>query len=66
MTRCRGNQYVHFKLQIPKSLSERQKQLLQEFDEEEKKKDSAKSQGFTLENAWKRLKEFLGQKEQAA
>jgi len=39
--------------------------LFQELEEEEKK-SGVKNSSFSLENAWKRLKEFLGQKEQAA
>lgn len=55
---ARGHQYVTYQLQYPKNLNERQKQLLEEFDSEEKKK--GKTESFSMESAWKRVKEFFG------
>eukprot|EP01133_Synstelium_polycarpum_P009007 gene9007-10565_t len=33
-----GNQYVHFSVSVPKSVNEKQRQLIQDFDQEEKNK----------------------------
>lgn len=53
----KGNQYVVVKLQVPTSLSDRQKELLAEFAKEEEAK---KKSSFSLESAWNRLKSFMG------
>eukprot|EP00607_Mallomonas_marina_P007662 CAMPEP_0182422458 /NCGR_PEP_ID=MMETSP1167-20130531/8163_1 /TAXON_ID=2988 /ORGANISM="Mallomonas Sp, Strain CCMP3275" /LENGTH=391 /DNA_ID=CAMNT_0024600541 /DNA_START=292 /DNA_END=1467 /DNA_ORIENTATION=- len=54
----RGNQYVTFKLQYPKNLTDRQKELLEELEEEERKK--GKTVTFSMNSAWKRVKDFFG------
>ena len=60
----RGDQYIHLKVRIPKKVTEKQKELLREFEEESAKEggssSSTEKDGFTLESAWKRLKDFLG------
>lgn len=58
----RGNQVIHFIIKIPTSLTSRQKELLQEFEEEEKKKINwvEGMRSFSIDQAWKRLKKFLG------
>lgn len=62
----RGNQIVNLKINIPKKLTDRQKELLKQFDEEGKKSsDSVDSpRPFSLEQAWKRLKDFMGTNEE--
>jgi DnaJ-class molecular chaperone len=74
----RGNQYVHINYELPRQLSDRQKELLKEFEAEEKKKQqpeqsSASASGGSsstlsaaIEKAWKRLRNFMeDQKEKA-
>lgn len=58
----RGDQYIHLKVRIPKKVTERQKELLREFEKEggEASSGGTEKDGFTLDSAWKRLKEFLG------
>jgi DnaJ-class molecular chaperone len=59
----RGDQYIHLKVRIPKKVTERQKELLKEFEGEgggEAASGGTDKDGFTLDSAWKRLKEFLG------
>eukprot|EP01035_Chromulina_nebulosa_P017523 gene17523-23084_t len=59
--RSRGNLIVNLKLKMPTTLSEKQQQLIKEYEEEEKKqKGSVNPRPFSLEQAWKRLKDFLG------
>jgi len=55
------------KIQIPTKLTDRQTELIKEFIEEDKK-SSTSSRPFSLEQAWKRLKEYLnsGKKEKAS
>ncbi len=49
------------KVEFPKKISDKQKQLLQEFEEEESKKEKETSKiGATIEKAWERLKKFMG------
>jgi DnaJ-class molecular chaperone len=54
---------VHLKLETPRQLTARQKELMEEFREEEKAAtESAKvkrSQGF-VDAAWDRLRSFMG------
>lgn len=68
----RGNQHVKLKLKIPKTVTDRQKQLIEEFDNPSaantsgtekttsSSTDSAKNcnSTFTIEQAWKRVKEY--------
>lgn len=59
----RGNQYVHIKVELPKSpLTDRQKELLAEFEaiEEEKKVNEKSKVASTIEKAWERIKKFMG------
>jgi molecular chaperone DnaJ len=62
----RGNQYVHVRLNVPRTLTDRQLELMQEFLEEEKKAEvtqeekSGKSFVDNMNTAWGRLKNFLG------
>lgn len=58
----RGNQYVHIKIQIPRKVTETQKNLLKDFEEEEKYHGNSietKSKSF-ISAAYKRLKDFMG------
>ena len=58
----RGNQYVHVKIQIPRKVTETQKNLLKDFEEEEKYHGNSietKSKSF-ISDAYKRLKDFMG------
>jgi len=57
---ARGNQYVHLDVQMPKSLSSRQRQLIEEFEREENQKSSNNFWNFkqTVENTLNRLKKF--------
>jgi len=68
LPRHRGNQYVTFKVTFPKTLTDRQKQILLEFEEEEKRKSGSDRKSVwetTIESAWKRVKDFLGQSQSA-
>jgi DnaJ-class molecular chaperone len=65
----RGHQIIHFKVQIPTKLTDRQKQLLEDFDKDVKQEEDANGSGaHTKKNqqaqsktsAWERLKSFLG------
>ena len=60
----KGNQYVNVNVTIPTSLSERQKELLQEFEalDDEKKGQSGttKKIPYSVSSAWDRLKAFVG------
>ena len=61
----RGHQYVRLRVLIPATVTPRQKELLEEFEiEEEKRKGQvgAKKVPFSLDQAFKRLKEFMGDK----
>lgn len=58
----RGNQYVHLKLVIPKDLTDKQRQLLTEFEEEEQKKSAGGGSAAFVKSAWERLKAFLAAK----
>ncbi|KAM3567890.1 hypothetical protein VYU27_009974 [Nannochloropsis oceanica] len=75
----RGNQIVHIKIEVPKSLTAKQKELIQAFQEEEeakmKKKEGGgggggRGGGFfaggfqeRVRDAYTRIKEFMGKKE---
>ena len=61
----RGNHYVKIQIDIPTNLTEKQTQLLEEFNIEESVKEkvnpsSSKGSGGVLDSAWSRLKSFLG------
>ncbi|EWM28954.1 chaperone protein [Nannochloropsis gaditana] len=75
----RGNQIVHVKIEIPKTLSSKQKELMQAFQEEEEKKKaggrggggcSSSSSFFTggfqgrVKEAYARIKEYLGKEKE--
>jgi DnaJ-class molecular chaperone len=73
----RGNQIINLKVQVPTQLSEKQKELLKEFDAEGKKAEESspsqkrkeQQQTQSKMSAWERLKSFLGtdgKKEQAS
>lgn len=56
----RGNQYVTLKVKIPTNLSERQQELLEEFEGHEEGKSgapSAKKMPYSVSSAWDRVKE---------
>lgn len=56
----RGNQYVTLKVKIPTNLSERQQELLEEFEGLEEGKTgspSAKKLPYSVSSAWDRVKE---------
>lgn len=56
----RGNQYVTLKVKIPSNLTDRQKELLQEFEGVEESKSgapSAKKIPYSVSSAWDRVKE---------
>jgi molecular chaperone DnaJ len=55
----RGSQYMVLKLQVPSTLSARQRELMEEFSKEEGKASQPKS---FAESAWRRLKAFMGDK----
>ncbi len=62
----RGNQIVHLKVNIPTKLTEKQKKLIEEFAEEgkegavgKKTKNSSENHHNILNEAWKRVKDFL-------
>lgn len=60
----RGHQYVHIKVEVPKKpLTERQIELLQEFEKielEEKNGNDKGSVASTIDRAWDRIKKFMG------
>lgn len=57
----KGNQYVHVKVELPKKINDKQRELLKEFEEEESKKEKETTKiGATIEKAWERLKKFMG------
>ena len=53
----RGSQFVVVKIQVPTSLTSRQKELLEEFRTEEG--GETQKQCSFAENAWRRLKQFM-------
>lgn len=71
---CRGNQHVKLKLKIPKTVTARQRELIEEFDNPkdatanatDKESTSGKSSEankncnttFTIDQAWKRVKDY--------
>lgn len=63
----RGDQYVHLKVKIPKDITEKQKELLQQFeaaaDDSKQQTSKEKQHQFNLNEAWERVKEFLGKKD---
>lgn len=61
---CRGDQFIHLKVQIPKTINTRQKELLKEFEAEfEGTGDQKNPQGADKEtsrdSAWQRIKDFM-------
>jgi molecular chaperone DnaJ len=62
----RGNQIVHLNLTIPKNLTSRQKELIEEFQKEEENKNVSGFESFTqkAQDAWSRLRDFLSTKEE--
>jgi molecular chaperone DnaJ len=65
----RGNQLVKIKISIPTKLTPRQRELIQEFAGENAASSDSNSSGSKekhhgiISDAWARLKEFLGQKD---
>lgn len=57
----RGNQYVEFKVQYPKHLTDRQRQILRELDGSED--PNMKTESGAVTSAWNRLKEYFGYKD---
>lgn len=57
--RGKGNQYVTLKIQIPTNINERQKELLQEFEQVESSKGSGEKVFASVQDAWNRLKDFI-------
>ena len=55
----RGNQYVVVNVRIPASVSEQQRKLLQEFEACDEKKPPEGARPFSVNEAWKRLSNFL-------
>jgi len=58
----RGNQYVHIKVQIPRKLTDKQRELLQSFEAEGKSQGNnveTKSNSY-ISDAYKRLRDFIG------
>lgn len=53
----RGSQFVVVKIQVPTSLTSRQKELLEEFRAEEG--GETQKQCSFAESAWRRLKQFM-------
>jgi molecular chaperone DnaJ len=45
-TKTRGDQYVHILVEVPTNLTERQKELLRQFDEQSGEKTNPKRKGF--------------------
>lgn len=65
----RGNQVVKLKVTIPTNLTSRQKELIQEFAGDGTAKstcDTQKKAHNIVSDAWSRLKEFLGTKDEPA
>lgn len=77
----RGNQYVKLKVKIPTKLTPKQIELIQEFDKagstsstatDSKANSSTNNSGeeckqtFNIQEAWKRLKSFMGTTEKDA
>lgn len=65
MSFLRGNQYVKLKLKIPTKLTPKQAELIAEFDKAAAfsytdKTEKECKQTFNIQQAWKRLKDFLG------
>ena len=58
--RGRGDQYVRMTIEVPKNLSQKQKQLLQEFDSCAEEKNYQKRKGF-----FDKIKEMFDEKKQS-
>lgn len=65
---CRGNQYVQVKVKVPTKLTPKQKELVDQIIKDEMASTDGKessstasnpNSSFTINQAWKRLKEFL-------
>ena len=61
----RGDQIVHIKLEIPKRITARQRELIEEFDKEEEEKNATGFSGFAhkAQDAWNRLKDYISPKD---
>ena len=71
MVTYRGDQYIHLKIRIPKKVTNRQRELLLEFEKEDAESGTGgtgdkEGMGSALESAWKRVKEFLGTDDSSA
>lgn len=69
----KGDQYIHLKIVIPKNITNKQKELLLEFEKEGNGTTTQSTTGTsegkstmssTLESAWNRLKDFMGKKDE--
>ena len=58
----RGNQYVHLHLTIPRELTARQRELMEEFAKEEIETANNKQTSFAdlVQRTWKRLSRYIG------
>lgn len=61
----RGDQFIHLKVNIPKKINDRQKELLKEFEAEfesagaSEQKAGAGASAGEESSAWQRLKDFM-------
>ena len=64
----RGNQYVHLHLNMPRELTPRQKELMEEFAKEEEGSLANKQTSFTdlVQRTFKRLSRYIGGKDEKA
>ena len=62
----RGNQYVTLMVKLPVKVTERQKLLLEQFDDENADEKSKNTRANSIHEAWKRLTAFLTNQEKAA
>lgn len=60
-----GNQYVHLLVKIPTDITAKQRELLEQFEVEEKNKVISGPKSI-VDDAWKRLKDFMNVKPAAA
>ena len=64
----RGNQYVNLKVKVPIDITDRQKELLDEFEALEAEKGGANSRGpdgekkmpYSVKSAWNRIRSWMG------
>lgn len=63
----RGNQYVTLVVKLPMKVTEKQKVLLEQFDEGEKgEKVETKKRSYSIEEAWKRVSTFLSKQQNSS